>query len=301
MTSALTRMLGEELKAAIFIGIFRGCKGGSAVQGGSSYHATDGAAYERFLGRWSRQLAAPLLEFAEFTGDGCLLDVGCATGSVANAMTGKWPARRIVGADIAAPYVAFARSHAASDQVVFEVADALRLPHTDATFDGAAAQLVLNFVSDPVVALRELQRVTAPGGRVVASVWDFRGGLVFQRMFWDTAAGIDAAAAAARDRLFSSPLALPEGLPRLFEAVGLDRIEQTSITIRMDYANFDDYWQPLCGGQGPVGAYLARLGGDLRARIAQAVASAYRSGSPDGPRSLTATAWAARGRAKHVK
>jgi hypothetical protein len=143
--------------------------------------------------------------------------------------------------------------------------------------------------------------VTAPGGRVVAAVWDFRGGLVFQRMFWDTAAGIDAAAGAARDRLFSSPLALPDGLPRLFEAVGLDRIEQTSITIRMDYANFDDYWQPLCGGQGPVGAYLARLGCDLRARIAQAVASAYRSGSPDGPRSLTATAWVARGRAKHVK
>jgi len=181
------------------------------MQGGSSYHATDGAAYERFLGRWSRRLAAPLLEFAEFTGDGRLLDVGCATGSVANAMTGKWPARRIVGADIAAPYVAFARSHAASDQVVFEVADALRLPHADATFDGATAQLVLNFVSDPVMALRELQRVTAPGGRVVAAVWDFRGGLVFQRMFWDTAAGIDAAAAATRDRLFSSPLALRTG------------------------------------------------------------------------------------------
>src|SRR6201987_5558390 len=121
------------------------CSTEEAMQGGSSYHATDGAAYERFLGRWSRQLAAPLLEFAEFTGDGCLLDVGCATGSVANAMTGKWP-------------------------------------HTDATFDGAAAQLVLNFVSDPVVALRELQRVTAPGGRVVAAIWDFRGGLGFQRV-----------------------------------------------------------------------------------------------------------------------
>src|SRR6201993_4196359 len=174
------------------------CSTEEAMQGGSSYQATDGAAYERFLGRWSRRLAAPLLEFAEFTGDGCLLDVGCATGSVANAMVGKWAARRIVGADIAAPYVAFARSHAASDQVVFEVADALRLPHTDATFDGAAAQLVLNFVPDPVIA---------PGGRVVAAVWDFRGGLVFQRMFWDTAAGIDAAAGAARDRLFSSPLA----------------------------------------------------------------------------------------------
>jgi SAM-dependent methyltransferase len=262
---------------------------------GSSYHATDGAAYEWFLGRWSRRLAGPLLDFAGFPGDGALLDVGCATGSVANTMAGRWPGRRIVAVDIAAPYVAFARSRPASDRVAFAVADAVRLPHGDASFDGAAAQLVLNFVSDPVAALREMQRVTVPGGRVVAAIWDFRGGLVFQRMFWDTAAGIDPAAAAARDKLFSSQLALPEGLPRLFQAVGLDRIEQTSITIRMDYANFDDYWQPLCGGQGPVGTYLEKLAPDVRGRIAQAVAGAYRSGAPDGPRSLTATAWVARG------
>jgi len=63
----------------------------------------------------------------------------------------------------------------------------------------------------------------------------------------------------------------------------------------MDYANFDDYWKPLCGGQGPVGTYLASLAPDLRARIEEAVAWAYRSGAPDGPRSLAATAWAVRG------
>ena len=61
---------------------------------------------------------------------------------------------------------------------------------------------------------------------------------------------------------------------------------------------FDDYWQPLCGGQGPVGTYLAGLAPDLLARIEQAVAMAYRSGSPDGPRSMTATAWAVRGRVR---
>jgi len=271
------------------------------MTGGSTYHATDGAAYELFLGRWSRRLAIPLLEFAGFPEDGSLLDVGCATGSVANAMARKWPGRRIVGADIAAPYVAFARSQAASDQIAFEVADAIQLPHGDASFDGAVAQLVLNFVADPVAAMRELQRVISPGGHLVAAVWDFRGGLVFQRIFWDTAAGLDAGAAVARDKLFSGPLALPDGLPRLFEAAGLDRIEQTSITIRMDFANFDDYWQPLCGGQGPVGTYLTRLAPDLRAWIAQAVAAAYQSGAPDGPRSLTATAWATRGQIKAVK
>jgi hypothetical protein len=59
----------------------------------------------------------------------------------------------------------------------------------------------------------------------------------------------------------------------------------------MDYANFDDYWCPLCGGQGPVGVYVAQLAPDLRARVANAVRMAYCCGAPDGPRSLAATAW----------
>jgi hypothetical protein len=126
-------------------------------------------------------------------------------------------------------------------------------------------------------------------------VWDFRGGLVYQRIFWDTAAGLDPGAAGARDKLFSGALALPDGLVRLFEAAGLDRVERTSITIRMDYANFADYWQPLCGGQGPVGTYLARLAPDLRTRIEEAVAVAYRAGAPDDERSMTATAWVVKG------
>jgi SAM-dependent methyltransferase len=269
-----------------------------AQTSGSSYHATDGAAYEVFLGRWTRRLAEPLLDFAEFPGAGRLLDVGCGTGSLASTMAARWPTRRIIGIDIAPPYVAFARSQAGGENLAFEVADAAELPYANAYFAGTAAQLVLNFVPDPIAALNEIRRVTTAGGHVVAAVWDFRGGLVYQRIFWDTAAGIDAGAAVARDKLFSATLALPEGLARLFEDAGLDRIARASITIRMDYGSFDDYWQPLCGGQGPVGTYLAGLAPDLRARIEQAVAVAYRSGSPDGPRSMTATAWAVRGRVR---
>jgi SAM-dependent methyltransferase len=261
----------------------------------STYHATDGAAYEVFLGRWTRRLAQPLLDFAAFPEEGRLLDVGCGTGSLAHAMAARWPGRGVIGVDIAVPYVAFARSQHRLDNLTFEQADAGKLPYADASFAGAAAQLVLNFVPDAAAALREMKRVTARGGRLVATIWDFRGGLVYQRIFWDTAAGIDPAAAITRDRLFSGALALPDGLTALFASVGLARVERTSITIRMDYASFEDYWQPLCGGQGPVGTYLAALAADLRARIEQAVGVAYRSGAPDGPRSLTATAWAVRG------
>ena len=261
----------------------------------SGYHASDGAAYERFLGRWTVRLAEPLIDVAAFAADGDLLEVGCGTGSLSRMMAQRWPERRIVGIDLSEPYIAHARALVAGPSPVFEVGDAATLRFADRSFAGAVAQLVLNFVPDARAALGEMRRVVRPGGVLAAAVWDFRGGLTYQRLFWDTAAGIDPAAGAVRDRLFSGALALPDGLPALFQAAGLAAVERASLTIRMDYADFDDYWQPLFGGQGPVGSYAASLAPELRARIEAAVRAAYLSGAPDGPRSLTATAWAVRG------
>jgi len=95
--------------------------------------------------------------------------------------------------------------------------------------------------------------------------------------------------------LFADPLALPGGLQNLFRDAGLVNIERESLTFRMDFDNFDDYWNPLSGGQGPVGTYLVNLASDLKACMKEAVFDAYCSGSPDGPRSMTATTWAVRG------
>jgi len=254
----------------------------------SAYSASDGAAYEVFLGRWTRALGQRMVEFARFP-EGPLLDVGCGTGSLARAMAKRGP---VVGVDVAVPYVAYASKHAAGPR--FVAGEASCLPFADGVFAGAAAQLVLNFVADPVAAVREMRRVTHKGGVIAASVWDFRGGLVFQRMLWDTAAGIDPNAAVVRDRLFSAPLALLDGLPALFADAGIDRVETGSLNVRMEYASFADYWEPLLGGQGPVGTYAASLPPELCARIEAAVRSAYLSGAPDGKRSMTASAWAAR-------
>jgi SAM-dependent methyltransferase len=262
----------------------------------STYHASDGAAYEVFLGRWTRELAPLLIDFALLPPEGALLDVGTGTGSLARAMAVRWPSRKVVGVDVAEPYIAFARAESKGAQPEFEIGNAAALQHADGTFAGAVAQLVLNFVPDAGAALREMRRVTRCGGTVAAAVWDFRGGLVYQRLFWDTASGIDPRAADARDRLFSGALALPDGLSKLFNAAGLAEVQRGSLTIRMNYANFDDYWQPLLGGQGPVGTYVTSLDEDLRRRIAEAVKRAYCSGAPDAERSLTATAWAVRGR-----
>jgi SAM-dependent methyltransferase len=261
----------------------------------SAYVASDGSAYELFLGRWTKRLADPLLAFANFPSTGDLLDVGCGTGSLALTMADHWPGRRVVGIDVAEPYIAFARGRKAAEIPAFEVGDAAKLPYDDDSFAGCATQLVLNFVPRPLEAVAEMRRVTVPGGVVVAAVWDFRGGLVYQRIFWDTAAGIDPNAGLARDRLFSAPLALPSGLLNLFKDAGLAQVQQTSITIRMAYADFNDYWQPLLGGQGPVGTYVINLAPELRLALEAAVKKAFCSGAPDGERSMTATAWAVRG------
>ena len=261
----------------------------------STYLASDGAAYERFLGRWSRRLAGHFAEFARPADQGCVLDVGCGTGSLALTLAERGAPDRVAAIDIAAPYVAFARSRAAGAGIGFAVGDACRLPYADSSFAAALAQLSLNFVPDAAQAVREMRRVVRPGGIVGAAVWDFRGGLVFQRLFWDTAAGLDPGAGAARDRLFSGPLALPDGLPVLWRASGLIQVERGSITIRMEYTDFADYWEPLLAGQGPVGAYVEGLPPERRQLIEDRVRAAFLSGAPDGPRSLTATAWAVRG------
>jgi len=259
----------------------------------SSYHASDGAAYERFLGRWMRLLAEPMLDFlAPSAGD--LLDVGCGTGSLAFAMHGRWPSRQVVGADIAAAYIEEARARAVDGSPRFDVAEAGALPYADDSFAAAAAQLVLSFVGDPDRAVAEMRRVVGPGGAIAASVWDFRS-LVFQRLFWDSAAGVEPAAGTARDKLFSHPLGQPAGLVDLFRRGGLSAVTRASLTIRMDFASFDDYWTPLLGGQGPFSGFVAGLDAERRARVEALVRAAYLSGAPDGPRSLTAAAWAARG------
>jgi SAM-dependent methyltransferase len=261
----------------------------------STYHASDGAAYEKFLGRWTKELAPRFLDFATFSNEGPILDVGTGTGNLAFAMAARWPARNVRGIDVAESYIDYARARFKGKYPQFEIGDATALPYEDGAFTGSAAQLVLNFVPNALAAVNEMRRVTGSSGTIAAAVWDFRGGLVYQRLFWDTAAGIDHNAREARDRLFSTALALPDGLPNLFRAAGLEEVQRDSLTIRMKYASFDDYWQPLLGGQGPVGTYVASLGDDLRLKIEDAVRTAYCSGSPDGERSLTATAWAARG------
>jgi SAM-dependent methyltransferase len=263
----------------------------------SVFHASDGAAYEVWLGRWAHRLARAFLDFVELPETGELLDVGCGTGALTLLMAERWPERDVIGVDLSTPFLTYAKSRRAGDRPVFERGDACALGYEDGRFAGVTAHLLFLFIPKPDVALREMRRVTRPGGKVAAVVWDSRGGLVYQRMLWDTAVAIDPDARAVRDSLFANPVAIPGGLAGFFRQAGLVEVEEQSLTIRMDYADFEDYWQSFLAGQGPVGVYFTNLAPDLKARIKEAVRDAYCSGSPDGPRSLAASAWAVRGKA----
>jgi len=261
----------------------------------STYVATSGEAYHRFLGRWTGDLAAALADFAAPQLDGPLLDAGCGSGSLARVLAARASDRDVTGIDIAEPYVAHARSLGGGPRLTYATASATALPFANDTFAAAYAQLVVNFIPKPLLAVREMIRVTKPGGVIAAAIWDFRGGLVYQRIFWDTAAGVEAGAGAARDRHFSTPLAKLDPLVALWQEAGLADIEVASLPSRMNYASFADYWEPLTGGQGPVGAYIDALAPEMLKRIRDAVHRAYLSGDEDGPRSMTATAWAVSG------
>jgi len=260
----------------------------------SSYTATDAAAYQRLMGRWSGPLAEQLIEFAGVETGDRILDVGCGTGSLALALAGRREPATIIGIDIAEPYIEFARGRAADRRLTFAVGDATDLTFPNGSFDCCFSLLALNFMSDPGRAIAGMRRVTRRDGVVAAAVWDFPGGLVYQRIFWDTAAALDPEADRARGRHYSSPLTGPGQLSAAFGAAGFADIQTRSLTVRMEYRDFDDYWEPIRNAQGPVGDYVKRLAPDRLDALAVAVRRAYLAGAPEGPRSMAATAWAIR-------
>ena len=139
-------------------------------------------------------------------------------------------------------------------------------------------------------------RVTKRDGVVAAAVWDFRGGVPYQRMLLDTAVALDPEdAEPVRARVFSTPLTGPGELAATWQKIGLREIEQVSLTIRMEFQSFADYWEPFLGGQGMTGAYVKGLNDERRLLIERYARLAYLSGGEDGPRSFASTAWAARG------
>ncbi len=261
----------------------------------SSTFAGDAETYERFMGRWSRRLAGPFIDFLGVQDGDAVLDVGCGTGSLTLAVAARVKVAAVTGIDLSEAYTAYARDRSDDSRITFDTGDASALPYADGAFDRVASMLVLNLVPDATAVAAEMVRVTRAGGTVAAAIWDLRGGLLMIRMFWDTAAMQDAEAASARARHFSAPLTRPGELAHAWTGLGLRDVVQDQITIRIDFDCFDDYWRPFLGRTGPAGTYVAGLTETRREALMSRLRAAYESGDPDGPRSFAATAWVCRG------
>jgi ubiquinone/menaquinone biosynthesis C-methylase UbiE len=260
----------------------------------STFLAGDGEGYEAQMGRWSRRLAPLFISFAGVT-SGRVLDVGCGTGNLTLALTETPAFERVTGVDFSSVYIEHARQRTMDPRVAFQTGDACALPLESGSFDHALSMLVLQFIPEAERAVREMRRVTRPGGTVAAATWDTRGGLVYYRMFFDTAAQLGQQANERRARAYSRPMSKPGELARAWQAAGLTDISDGTLTIRMDFASFADYWTPVEGRDGPLADYVRTLDEPTKAKLRELVKLAYLDGDPDGPRSYAATAWVVRG------
>jgi SAM-dependent methyltransferase len=253
-----------------------------------------GNLYEPYVGRWSRLVAGQLLGWLDVPRRKIWLDVGCGTGALTGVILRHADPQTVISIDSSSDYVAHARAHVIDARSSFAVADAQALPFDAEICDAAASGLVLNFLPRPPQAVAEMARVVRPGGLVAAYVWDYAGKIEFMRHFWDAAAALDPAASDLDEgRRF--PLCQPAPLADLFTAAGLRHVNVSAIDVSTRFKDFDDFWSPFLGGQGPAPGYAMSLGEADRAALRERI----RAGLPvaeDGSIHLTARAWAVQGR-----
>lgn len=251
-----------------------------------------GDAYEPYVGRWSRSIARVFLRWLALPSDLVWLDIGCGTGALSQTVLEECAPRSVLAIDSSAGYLHYAQQRLQDPRIAFLAGDAQALPLPHHYVDATVSGLALNFIPDKARALTEMRRVVRQGGMVALYVWDYAGEMQLMRYFWDAAIALDRQAESLDEgRRF--PICRPEPLSNLFQGAGLTDIDVRAIDVPTVFRDFDDYWTPFLGGQGPAPGYCMSLSPEwreeLRARL--------RDNLPiraDGSIPLTARAFAIR-------
>jgi ubiquinone/menaquinone biosynthesis C-methylase UbiE len=248
--------------------------------------------YDRFVGRYGPRLALAMCEAAGVRRGQRALDVGCGPGALVAQLAEVLGAESVAAIDPSEPFVQAARARVPGARIL--VGSAESIPFADGEFDATLAQLVVNFLSDPDQGLREMSRVTRPGGTVAGCVWDYGDGMTMLRAFWEAAAALDPERATPLMESHTMRYSRPEGLGGLWKSAGLAGVEVSPIVVEASYDDFDDLWAPFPTGVGPAGAYTASLDPERQAELRDEFVR--RLGAPPGPFALSARAWCAVGR-----
>jgi len=252
-----------------------------------------GNPYEHYVGRWSRPVAAQFLRWLALPPALRWLDVGCGTGALASAIVATAAPKEVFAVDPSEGFLSLARQRL-RDEATLRLGSAAQIPLPDASVDIAVSGLVLNFVPDLADGLAEMKRVVKSGGTIAAYVWDYAEGMQLMREFWDAAVALRPEARALDEGL-RFPLCKPPALRAALESAGLADVDVAPLTIETPFRDFDDYWSPFLGGQGPAPAYACALDeasrDALRERLRQQLPI-----RADGSILLHARAWAVRGR-----
>lgn len=245
------------------------------------------AAYDRFMGRYSVPLAAPFADFAGVAEGQRVLDVGCGPGALTDELVRRVGQTAVAAVDPSDSFLRAVQERYSLSDVRRSTAE--RLPFDDHAFDATLAQLVVHFMDEPIVGLRQMARVTVDDGVVAVCVWDHDGGLGPLSLFWEAAFMLDRT---VRDE--SRLAGARQGhLAQLMREAGLNDVDETLLSVCVEHSTFDDWWEPYTLGVGPAGKYVQGLDATQQSRLRDQCHSML----PTVPITLTAEAWAARGRA----
>jgi ubiquinone/menaquinone biosynthesis C-methylase UbiE len=244
--------------------------------------------YDRFMGRYSKRLAAQMADLAGIEAGQRVLDVGAGTGMLTAELVDRVGADRVAAVDPSEPFVTALGERFPGVEVQHGAAE--QLPFEDGVFDAALAQLVVHFMSDPVRGLSEMARVTRDGGVVAACVWDHAGKRTPIAPFWEAVTDVDPEIK-DEEKLAGGR----EGhLVELLEQAGVQDVQDIAMLVLGEHETFDDWWEPFTLGVGPSGATYQKLPLNKQ----QAIEARARELLP-APITLETYAWAARGVARH--